>query len=504
MRTLPDILGGVGKIKAQDFDIYFTKAKEKGARRINFKEFHEKALTYLASGRYPTLTPEAAVQALIDKHLLPSDRVKLLVRKEATRMYMGALGRRFAAVTRLAAFVRGCWCRFAYQRARRSAIVLQRRVRAFRVRVGYLVGLAERNAARAKWVAAARERRATRSSSRLFSHGQFIDGRLHVVAIHKTSSKDTFISVYEPASSLAFRVSVAVEELKEIVEAELQRAVTSSLELSKNLHVVASKLLFRRVKGKRTLLISKKKGCVERGCVLLKKGVTISGRFFVSTVFLDVTELAFKLYRPDFSDTSTIRFTFNDLARWCSQRKADDPEILQLLADPTSHCIQLAGFVMSHMRVCAHCVMPEHKAAHKSGKEVVMSLFEADRASNFNHLIVIQCFMRCCRARWRTQARALTVYTKQFDSTSRAHYYVNSRTGATRWEKPRLLFTADVPDPPDAWVEVVGSEGERYFYHCSTGRTSRIDDVGASRVVQRLWRRAKGRDFRLLNLAAVS
>ena len=74
---------------------------------------------------------------------------------------------------------------------------------------------------------------------------------------------------------------------------------------------------------------------------------------------------------------------------------------------------------------------------------------------------------------------------------------MNTNTGEASWSKPANMGSDDIPDPPDRWERLTDAEGNVYYYHAKTGRTSWMSESDAAKLVQRLYRKSKANDFRI-------
>ena len=362
----------------------------------------------------------------------------------------------------------------------------------------YCLQITELREIRAKEKLAALEVRRAIRESRVYREARSIDGILNVVSVFRHSKRDVFLKVYNPETGEKFQFTMRKESLKEFLERSLNTGELASNELfiKSNMRMLSDQLMYRNRMSedgvRHKVIVLSEKGGGERGKLCARKGKIISGAGCIVSVYQYFKDFIFKAH--DVQTCEMMRTTLSDkqLRGWF-QWTEDQPMPKLLRVENRK---DLVAWFLDRIFICKGCGLTSHRAAHHSGRNVLM--LEYEREEIRNHLMAkkLQGMWRAKKARDNIKKLLLRVVKKHWDPEVQAFYYVNERTGAISWTKPAGLGDdLDIEDPPDEWQKLRNPDGTHYYYHALTGRTSWMSEDEAATVVQKLWRKRMSAEF---------
>ena len=342
------------------------------------------------------------------------------------------------------------------------------------------------------------QRRAFRES-RVFQEARSIGGVLNVVSVFRHSKRDIFLTVYNPVTGEKFQFNMRKDVMKEFLERSLNCGALPERELyiKSNMRLLADQLMYRRRMNedgvRHKVIVLSDKGGGERGYLCARKGKMVGGRGCIISVFQYFKDFIFKAH--DVETCEMMRTTLSDtqLKRWF-QWTEDQPIPMLLRIENRK---QLVAWFLERVFICRGCGLTSHRMAHQAGRAVLMLEYEQEEIRS--HLMAkrIQGMYRTKKARDWLKKLLLKIVKKHWDPQVGAFYYVNDRTGAISWEKPKQLGDdLDIEDPPDVWEKLRQPDGKSfYYYHALTGRTSYLSEDEAATVIQKFHRKKQAAEF---------
>lgn len=513
LREVPGTLNE--QVTVTDADLVFARSKSKGERKVTQKEFVDVLLADLAGLHFPWLAPSAAVGSFVADFVLPWKECQRLMWDEARRLAVVKEALRQCAARKLQSRLRGRHGQERYHMQRQATIKMQKQFASYRDRKQFLVTVATiRRAREAKRLEAAAKRHGKRKA-RLLGEVRLITGVANVVTASRHTKGSVLVECYNAATAELCRFTLTPDELRTIGEeggrpqtaaagggASGGGASEADLYSRASLELVVQRLQYRKRLDKMVLVMGRKPK-PNSGVKLLTQAAKVqrsdkrrSGALRIVSVTEARGEFAFAAYDPASATAQHVLLSRRNLHRWFEHdddaSRSDPPHLLR----PENQS-ELLQHLVARLFLCSACAVGSHHAAHRRGEDVLMLECDMAEQRENNMAARLQGAWRARRAR-RVMAKLIArAFRKQWDVATHRWFYVRFDTGEVSWTKPRLLFSLDLPDPPDAWEEAVDEAGGTYYYHPLTGRTSWISEGDAATRIQRRFRKAQGIEFKL-------
>eukprot|EP00948_MAST-09A_sp_MAST-9A-sp1_P000985 g985.t1 len=499
-KMCPDILDS--RVKSTDIDLIFNKCKAKGERKLTYDEFKHKAMQMLAELKYPWMNKDKVLYEFLRNHVFVWEKTESLMWKEARRLAIIAEGKQQCAAKRLQSYHRMRSQVMEYHYTLNSLRKVQDRFRIYLLRLGFLKKLVVFRREQAIRLREIAERRKARQNALLFREARYIDGRLNIVTVYRHSKRDMIVIAYNPKTCETFHFNLLRDEYREMVRVAMgdTEVPGEQLFLKKYMRLMVNQLMYKKRFGKVVIIMSKKGGTGDRGDLVLRKGKIISGQHYVVDIIFYMGTYVFKAYRRDTSKFLVARLTKEKLWRWFdySEKSTETPELLRL-----ENREKLLLWFLDRIFVCEGCGLRSHAELHRRGESILMLEYEKEEQREYEMACKLQGLWKQKKARDRIRLLLKSLVKKQFDPNSGQWYYLNSRTGEVSWDKPLNMGSEEIPDPPDRWERMTDGDGNVYYFHAPTGRTSWMSMDEAATFLQRMFRKSRANDFRITDFSQI-
>lgn len=263
------------------------------------------------------------------------------------------------------------------------------------------------------------------------------------------------IEVYEPVSQGTFHFPLDDAELRHYMQLELGVDAVSVGDLldKRNLQkLVASRLVVHKPNAKcpTTQVSFSKHGLGQRGENMLTRGKRIKGEFFVCKVFETGDEIAVQCYHRHTSKVFNVSMHVHEMREWIvSEHRMHAKDDLERYSEPP--VLRPGNKKAYYAWVLNGITIDTRKGAFK-----VLFALHLMRSRKKEMILKIQAAWRRALVRPRIVAILDQMLLKVKVAAHDYHtYYLNKLTGATTWEKSKLLGPADLPTQPACeWVPI--------------------------------------------------
>jgi hypothetical protein len=577
-----------GRVKANDVDLAFTKSKKSGERRINVEEFNNALhiVTYLKYGprmdlessHAMHLPEEEAMRLLLWEFLAMYPAVNLALWQESKLMAMSDEAVQQCGAINIQCLIRRFLKRLWYLKHIEAVTRIQARYRTYIARCRYLKILTHlakeayfryinvqatviQNVFRRYFHQArfqehqkllAKERaekefkrwdmlhkkRLTRETLKAFKEGRRVNGVLVVVSMYKKAGQGdngVVVRAYIPTSCETFIFNVTELELRHMLHQALNVTdlALGELYVRAHLSLIADRLMYRWCRGRQIIKLSKR-GNGERGTLVSRQGMKVSGVKYVVDIYEYNKDLVVKTYDGRNSEILRTEVTSKKLRAWVLAEDGKDRNVRRRLRNnqrglaasrgdwascaeiqteqakddedenDEPYLLQRRGFDKLLIWVTGRLYVNERVDRHTGQpKNVLMLQFEVEEEFMNRMVRKIQGMWRCRKARQKIRLLIKAIYQKRFDPAVGAYYYINTRSGECSWTKPINLGTDDINDPSDDWQKMTDEYGNTFYLHPLTGRTSWLSEQQSAVKMQRLWRKRCAADFRVDDLQVI-
>eukprot|EP00981_Chlorochromonas_danica_P016070 scaffold15490_cov308-Ochromonas_danica.AAC.1 len=304
------------------------------------------------------------------------------------------------------------------------------------------------------------------------------------------------IEVYAPISQTTFHFTLEDSELRSYMALELEVEVVTVGEMMdiRNLkRLMAARLIVHQSKGLHaksppTVILSKH-ALGQRGEKALTRAIRIQGHFFVCKVFETVDDVAVQCYHTVSSKVFTCKMPMKEMRAWITEEyQVNCKEEMEKFSDPP--ILKPKNRKLFHVWIVQHLAIDT-----RHGQFKVLFACHLLKSKKKEMIIKIQSVWRRALVRpvivRMLDAVMLKVYSVPGDPDS--SYYLNRYTGASAWEKPKLLGPCDLPTIPTSHWETIYYYDEQgipheHYVNPFTGKYTHLLPDAAARILQALAR----------------
>jgi tetratricopeptide (TPR) repeat protein len=300
------------------------------------------------------------------------------------------------------------------------------------------------------------------------------------------------IEVYTPHSQSRFQFVLEEPELRAYMLMELGVEAISAGDMldKRNLQrLVASRLIIHKPSSKfgSQQVIFSKHALGQRGEKTVTRAKRIGNEFFVAKIFETGEDLAVQLYHRLTSRIFTCVMTVHEMRNWITEEykiACRDDE----LREKTPPVLRPENKKDYHTWILDHLAIDTRRGQFK-----LLFSCQLLKSQKMQMIVKIQAAMRRALVR-PIIVRLLDQFMLKVKvaPTDPNVYYVNRRTGASSWEKPKLLGQLDLPtEPVRKWVQLTydnGGVSTTHYVNPFTGRYTHLTPQQAARIIQALVR----------------
>jgi hypothetical protein len=301
------------------------------------------------------------------------------------------------------------------------------------------------------------------------------------------------IEVYVPFYQSTFRFPLDDAELRFYMQLELGVDAVSVGDLldKRNLQkLVASRLMIHKPTSKyaTTQVMFSKHGLGQRGQNMLTRGKRIKGELFVCKIYETGDDIAVQCYHRLTSKVFNVHMSVVDMREWIqSEWRLQVKDELERFSEP--YVLRPGNQKAYYEWVLNGITVDTRKGAFK-----VLFSINLSKSRKKEMIIRIQSIWRRALARPRIVSILdqilLKVKVSAHDPTM---YYLNRKTGATTWDKSKLLGASDISTMPShQWVPLTyldkSGASKTHYVNPYNGLYTHLVPEGAAKVIQRLVR----------------
>lgn len=261
------------------------------------------------------------------------------------------------------------------------------------------------------------------------------------------------IEVYVPQHQQTFRFPLDDGELRFYMQLELGVDALSVGDLldKRNLQkLVSSRLMIHKPNAKIATIqvMFSKHGLGQRGTNTLTRGKRIKGELFVCKIYEAGDDIAVQCYHRHTCKVFNINMSVVEMREWImAEHRMTVKDELEKYSEP--FVLRPGNKAAYYAWVLNGITIDTRKGAFK-----VLFALHLQKSRKKEMILKIQSVWRKALTRPRIvgilDQILLKVKVSAFDNTT---YYLNRQTGATTWEKSKLLGTSDLPTQPQRdWI----------------------------------------------------
>lgn len=336
--------------------------------------------------------------------------------------------------------------------------------------------------------------------TKMYSEAKRLSGVFVIINVFRKDPRNytkdfgVIIQVYVPMTQQKITFVVEDEELRSYMAVALEVEVVTTGQIldRRNLKkMISQRLIVHKASKKSALpvITFSKHALGQRGEKTMTCAKRIMGERFVAKIFETVEDLAVQLYHQVSCKVFTCVMEMHELRAWIREEhiltvRATGGDELVVNSDPIElhpkRKLELYDWVLKHMVI---------DTRRGTFKVVWSNQYEKSRKREM--IVKIQSVWRRALVRPIIVAKLdkfmLRVKLSAWDESS---YYINLNTGATQWERPKLLGPQELPTiPTRRWVPVNYPDSYvQYYVNPFTGKFTYLVPDRAARIIQSLIR----------------
>lgn len=298
------------------------------------------------------------------------------------------------------------------------------------------------------------------------------------------------IEIYVPKDQASFKFPIEDADLRSYMQLDLGLEVLSLGQLMDpvNLEVlVSTRIMVHKPSSKyaKTHVNFSKHGLGQRGELALTRGKRIRGEFFVCKIFESGDEVSVQLYHRLSCKVFSCHMPVLDMKAWIREETIVMDELQQHQELPLlrpENKKQYYQWVLDHLTIDT-----------RKGTFNVLFLCQLMKSTKLEMVKKIQAVWRRALVKPRLVRMLDVVWLKvKTQSWEQTFYYLDRRTGASSWEKPKLLGGADlITQPSRRWVAYMYYDKgvyKQFYVNPWTGRYTSYTPNEAVKLIQALVR----------------
>lgn len=474
-----------------DFIMMFPNWYDAAWKEAKMAAMRKEAIPYCAATRIAAslrgFVAKSRLHRFLKHHIKLQANIRRKLSAQKTETLKGLLyedwwfRRRFYFTTRINAWIRRflkrCWYLHVLEQIKRQQIIVlkARRQRLKKIR------LAEKKTV-------------------IYSEAVRVNGVMVFITLTRkdprnyTKDYGINIEVYAPVSQTTFRFTLEDTELRSYMAIELQLDVVTVGQIMdiRNLkRLMSSRLIVHKGANKSSapLVILSKHALGQRGEKALTRAKRINGHLFICKIFETVDDIAVQCYHQISCKIFTCKMTMKEMRGWikeeflieCKDEAARfaDPPLLHPKNKRNFHAWVLDHLVVDTRHGMFRVLFACHLLKSKKG-EMILRIQSVWRRALVRPTIIRM-----------LDAVMIKIYATPGDTESA--YYLNRLTGASSWEKPKLLAHYDLPTVPTSrWVDIwyYDQQGTPHMHYVNpyTGKYTNLVPEKAARTIQALAR----------------
>ena len=309
------------------------------------------------------------------------------------------------------------------------------------------------------------------------------------------------LEVYTPFDQKKYQFPIEELDLRKYMQMALEVDVVSVGDLIdvRNLKkVVAQRIIAYKATSRFASqnVVFSKHALGQRGEQKIKRGKVINGELFVCKIFETGDDFSIQCYHNHTCKVFVATVTKMDLRAWITDEfLVGSSPIDQQSPDQLQLSMQKVPIILlpENIRYLQQWLLDNLAVDTRQGKFRVLFRRQLQKSRKLEKIIKIQSHFRRALTRKviieKLDALMLKVRVSPKDNTI---YYLNKKTGASSWNKPKVLGPYDIPtEPMRKWVEVTYlHDGMRYRHYVNphTGKYTTFTPDQAAKKIQSLSR----------------